>query len=116
MINKNFKAFFIKLITSAIILALTAFFTPNFKISNLYSLLIAAFILTLMDYLFNLLLKKQSHLSKGIVGFFVAIMVLYLTQFTIENYTISLPSAILGALIYSIISSYVSQSQNKETN
>ena len=40
-----------RLIGAAIVLAITAFFTPGFHISNIWTLAIAAIILTIMDYL-----------------------------------------------------------------
>lgn len=112
----SIKSFIIKFLTSAIILALTAFFTPDFEINNLKSLITAAFILTIIDSIFNLLLgKNNSSLTKGIIGFLVSIFILYGTQFLVSNYTISLPSAIIGAIIYSMIASYVptKKTQNK---
>lgn len=101
------KSFIIKFITSAIILSLTAFFTPNFEIKALTSLLIAAFAINVVNLLLNLLLNNRiPTLAKDIIDFLVSILLLYTTQFWVTNYYISLPSSILGAIIYSIIASY----------
>ena len=40
-----------RLVTAAIVLAITAFFTPGFSINNIWALAIAAIVLTIMDYL-----------------------------------------------------------------
>ena len=40
-----------RLVVSAIVLGITAFFTPGFSINNIWSLAIAAIVLTVMDYL-----------------------------------------------------------------
>ena len=40
-----------RFIVAAIILGITAFFTPNFSISNIWALALAAIVLTVMDYL-----------------------------------------------------------------
>lgn len=40
-----------RLVTAAIVLAITAFFTPGFSINNVWALAIAAIVLTIMDYL-----------------------------------------------------------------
>ena len=40
-----------RLVTAAIVLAITAFFTPGFSINNIWALALAAIILTAMDYL-----------------------------------------------------------------
>ena len=41
----------LRFIASAIILAITAFFTPGFTISNVWALALGAIVLTVMDYL-----------------------------------------------------------------
>ena len=40
-----------RFIVAAIILGITAFFTPNFSISNIWALALAAIVLTVMDYI-----------------------------------------------------------------
>ena len=40
-----------RLITAAIVLAITAFFTPGFTINNIWALAIAAIVLTILDYI-----------------------------------------------------------------
>ena len=40
-----------RFIVAAIILGITAFFTPGFSINNIWSLAISAIVLTVMDYL-----------------------------------------------------------------
>ena len=40
-----------RLVAAAVVLAITAFFTPGFSINNVWSLIIAAVVLTIMDYL-----------------------------------------------------------------
>lgn len=40
-----------RLITAAIVLGITAFFTPGFQISNIWALAAAAVVLTIIDYL-----------------------------------------------------------------
>lgn len=110
-----FKDFIIKLITSAIVLALTAFFTPYFEITAFFSLILAAFVITIVDYIFNILLdKNHSNLVRGIIGFLVSIVILYGVQFVIPSYIISLPSAIVGAIIYSLIASNINLENKKK--
>ena len=97
-----------RFITSAIILAVTAFFTPGFEIASLWTLLLAAVVLSIMDYLFNLILGVDATpFGRGIVGFVVSVVVLYATQFFVAGYNISMLSAIVGAVIYGIIAAMV---------
>ena len=93
-----------RLITSAIVLAITAFFTPGFTINNIWSLVIAAIVLTILDYLIVKLTNLHaSPFGKGFVGFILSAVILYVTQFFVAGYSISWLSAIIGALIYGII-------------
>ena len=58
-----------RLIASGIILAITAFFTPGFEINNIWALVIAAVVLTVLDYLVSKYTGIQaSPFGKGFVG------------------------------------------------
>ena len=93
-----------RLITAAIVLAITAFFTPGFNISNFWSLAIAAIVLTILDYLVSKFTGIQaSPFGKGFVGFVLSVIVLYAIQYFVAGYSISWMSAIIGAVIYGIV-------------
>lgn len=93
-----------RLVTSAIILAITAFFTPGFEISNIWTLIIASAVLTGIDYLIVKFTGLQaSPFGKGFVGFVLSAVVLYITQYFVAGYTISWIAAIIGALIYGVV-------------
>ncbi len=93
-----------RLVTAAIVLAITAFFTPGFTINNIWTLAIAAIVLTLIDYL---IIKftglEATPFGKGFVGFVLAAVTLYVTQYFVAGYSISWIAAIIGALIYGVI-------------
>lgn len=102
-----------RFITSAIILAITAFFTPGFEIASLWTLFLAAAVLAIMDYLFNLVLGVDaSPFGRGIIGFVVSVVVLYATQFFVAGYSIGWVSAIVGALVYGIIAAMIPGKQS----
>lgn len=93
-----------RMIAAAVVLAITAFFTPGFTINNIWSLVIAAIVLTILDYLIVKLTNLHaSPFGKGFVGFILSAVILYVTQFFVAGYSISWLSAIIGALIYGII-------------
>ena len=93
-----------RFIVSAIILGITAFFTPNFSISNIWALGLAAIVLSVMDYLIVKLTGLQAvAFGKCFVGFVLAVITLYATQFFVAGYSISWVAAIIGALIYGVI-------------
>lgn len=93
-----------RFIVAAIILGITAFFTPGFSIDNIWALGIAAVVLTLMDYLIVKFTGLHAMaFGKGFVGFVLAVVVLYATQYFVAGYSISWFAAIIGALIYGVI-------------
>lgn len=97
-----------RLIAAAVILAITAFFTPGFQINNFWSLAIAAVVLTVLDYLIAKVTGVHaSPFGKGFVGFILAAVILYVTQYFVVGYSISWLSAIIGALIYGIIDYFI---------
>lgn len=93
-----------RLVTAAIVLAITAFFTPGFSINNIWSLAIAAIVLTLIDYLIvKFTGLDATPFGKGFVGFILAAVTLYVTQYFVAGYSISWMAAIIGALIYGVV-------------
>ena len=102
-----------RLVTAAIVLAITAFFTPGFSINNIWALAIAAIVLTVMDYLIVKFTGLQAiAFGKGFVGFVLAVITLYATQFFVAGYSISWVAAIIGALIYGVIDYIIPGEQN----
>ena len=93
-----------RLVTAAIVLAITAFFTPGFHIANFWTLAISAIVLTVIDYLIvKFTGLHASSFGKGFVGFVLSAIVLYVTQYFLAGYTISWMAAIVGALIYGVV-------------
>ncbi len=97
-----------RFVAAAIVLAITAFFTPGFSINNFWALALAAVVLTVIDYL---IIKftglHASPFGKGFVGFALSAVVLYVTQFFVAGYTISWMAAILGAIIYGVVDYFI---------
>ncbi len=101
-----------RLITSAIILAITAFFTPGFSINNIWSLGLAAVTLTVIDYLLSTFTGLHaSSFGRGLIGFILAVVTLYIVQYIVAGYSISWMAAIVGALIYGVIDYFIPENQ-----
>ena len=93
-----------RLIPAAIVLAITAFFTPGFQINNIWSLAAAAIVLTVIDYLItNFTGLHASSFGKGFVGFVLSAITLYITQYFVAGYTVSWMAAIVGAIVYGVV-------------
>ena len=67
-----------RLIVAAIVLAVTAFFTPGFHINSIWALALAAIVLTVLDYIIAKFTGIQaSPFGKGFVLAFAVPFVLY---------------------------------------
>lgn len=97
-----------RLVTAAIVLAVTAFFTPGFQINNLWTLIAAAVVLTIIDYLITRFTGLHaSSFGKGFVGFVLSAVTLYVTQYFVAGYTVSWMAAIIGALVYGVVDYFI---------
>lgn len=101
-----------RFVGAVVVLGITAFFTPGFTINNFWALAIAAVVLTAMDYIITKFTGLHaSPFGKGFVGFALAAITLYATQFFVAGYSISWVAAIIGALIYGVIDYFIPGNQ-----
>lgn len=101
--NKSTQ-FFGKLVSAFIILGITAFFTPGFVYGSWWILLVCILSLTIIDFLvsaFTGLFYRP--VGKGIFGFIIALITIYVMQFIIVGYALSWLSILFGALIYGVV-------------
>ncbi|WP_027625987.1 phage holin family protein [Clostridium lundense] len=96
--------YIIRLILTAIVLGVTSFFTPGFSITGMWSMLLAAVVITLIDALVESLMGVDaSPFGKGFKGFVIAAIIIYITQFIVPNMRVSIIGAILAAIVIGII-------------
>ena len=96
--------FIIRLIVGAIVLGVTAALIPGFVINSIWTLLIAAAVLALLDYLAQRVLGVDATpFGRGISGFIVAAVIIYATKFIVPGYSVTLIGAVLGALVYGLV-------------
>lgn len=101
-----------RFVAAAVVLAITAFFTPGFTINSIWTLAIAAIVLTAIDYLIvKFTGLHASPFGKGFVGFALAAITLYVTQFFDCSNSISWIAAIIGALIYGVVDYFIPGNQ-----
>ena len=102
-INRSIQ-FFGRLITSILILGITAFFTPGFTTSSIWILALAIGILTIVDFLIDNFTKIYFHpFIKFLIGFTLSGIALFLVQFFVIGYMMSVVSVFLGALVYGLV-------------
>ncbi|NLP45977.1 MAG: phage holin family protein [Epulopiscium sp.] len=98
----------LRFVFSAIVLAITAFVTPGFTIDGLWPLIIAAVVIVGLDYLVEKITGiDASPFGRGIVGFIVSALILYVTQFVVQGFNITLLGAIIGSIIIGILHAFI---------
>lgn len=116
-INRSIQ-FIGRLITSILVLGITAFFTPGFTTSNIWILALAIIALTIVDFLIDNFTKIYFHpFIKFIIGFILAGITLFLVQYFTIGYMLSFLSLFLGALVYGLVDYMLpSQEHNVDYN
>ena len=94
----------LRILITAIVVAIAAYFTPGFTIDGIWSLLLAAVVIGVLDYLVQRFTGiDASPFGRGIAGFLVAAIILYVTKYIVPGFGISIWGAIIGALVIGII-------------
>ena len=102
-INRSIQ-FIGRLVASALILGVTAFFTPGFTSSSIWILALTVIVLTTVDFLIDNFTKLYFHpMIKFILGFILSGLALFLVQYFVVGYMLSFVSLFLGALIYGLV-------------
>ena len=100
--------FIIRVVVAAVVLGITALLTPGFAISGLWSLILGAIVLAGLDFLaLKLFGLHASPFGRGITGFIMAAVILYITQFFVSGYTVTFWGAIIGAFIYGVVDAII---------
>jgi uncharacterized membrane protein YvlD (DUF360 family) len=100
----NIGQMFIRILVSMIVLAVVAFFTPYFSIRGFVPLLLAAIVIGVVDYLIERFTGiNATPFGRGITGFIVAAIIIYLTGVLVAGVTVNFIGAILAALAIGII-------------
>ncbi|KGM99753.1 membrane protein [Clostridium novyi A str. 4570] len=106
--NNSFLGWVVRMVLFAIVLGITSFFTPGFSIKGLWSFILAAIIITAIDYFVESFMGVDaSPMGKGVKGFIIAAIIIYLTQFLVPNMRVSIIGALLAAVVIGIIDAII---------
>lgn len=94
----------LRVVITSVVIAIAAFFSPGFSIDGLGSLLLASIVIGVLDHLVQRFTGVDaSPFGRGVVGFLVAAIILYVTKFVVAGFHINMLGAIIGALVIGII-------------
>lgn len=90
----------IRIVVNSIVLLVVSYFVPGFSIRGFWPAILAAIVIAILDYAIEAVFKiDATPFGRGITGFIVAAVIIYVTQFFIAGVAISMWGAIIGALL-----------------
>ena len=106
--SKSWIGFIVRFVVAAIVLMVTAWLTPGFSKMGFGTALLAALVIAALDWIIQRVFKiDASPFGRGIVGFIVSAVIIYLTQFLVPGMSISILGAIIASLIIGIIDAVI---------
>lgn len=106
--NNSIMRWLGRLALFAIVLAITSFFTPGFSIRGFWTFILAAIVITALDYLVESFMNVDaSPFGKGFKGFIISVIIIYLAQFLVPNMHVSIIGAILAAIVIGVIDAII---------
>lgn len=106
--NTSMGEILLRILITAVVIGVAAFLTPGFSVNNLWSLLLAAVVIGLLDFFIQKIAGiDASPFGRGITGFIVSAIILYVTKFIVPGFNISVWGAIIGALVIGILDAII---------
>ncbi len=97
----------IRFVISALVLLLVGHIVPGFAIFNIWQALLAAVVIAALGYLVEALMGERSQHLRGIVGFLVSVLIIYLAALVVPGIHITILGAFLAALVIGLIDTFV---------
>ncbi|MGZ9583453.1 phage holin family protein [Paenibacillus marinisediminis] len=117
----NFLGHVVRFIVSALVLMFTSWLVPAFSVGGFWSALFLALIIALIGWGIEALFgTRVTPFSRGVVGFLVSALVIYVAQFFVGGVSVSMIGALLAALVIGLIDLFIpmgapyDQKENKE--
>ncbi|MGE5580634.1 MAG: phage holin family protein [Bacillota bacterium] len=98
----------VRFVVSAIVLMVLGLVLPGFNVFGFVNALLAAIVIAALGWAIEAILgERVSPQSRGIVGFIVAAIVIYVAQYLVPGMTVSVLGALLASLVVGIIDAFV---------
>ena len=104
----NWVGLIIHFIVAAIVLMVTSLVTPGFRNMTFGTAVIAALVIAAVDYLIQRIFKfDAAPFGRGLSGFIVSAIIIYLSQFVVAGMEINLIGAVIASLIIGIVGAII---------
>lgn len=98
----------VRFIVAAIVLWIVGFLVPGFEVNGFGSAFLAALVIAALGWLIETFLGRDiSPYARGVVGFLVSAVVIYVTQFIVGGVSASIIGALLAALVIGVIDLFI---------
>ncbi|OYD08344.1 phage holin family protein [Paludifilum halophilum] len=98
----------IRFVVSALVIMLVAALVPGFSITGFWSALVAGLVIALVGWAVEAIMGRNiSPFGRGLVGFIASVVVIYLSQFFVPGFRVSLFGALIGALVIGVIDLFI---------
>ncbi|MFS0723316.1 phage holin family protein [Paenibacillus sp. 1P07SE] len=104
----RFLGHVIRFIVAALVLMVVGWIVPGFSIGGFWSALLLALVIAALGWIIEGIFgKRVTPFGRGIVGFLVSALVIWLAQFIVGNFEVTILGAILAALLIGIIDLFI---------
>ncbi|MGD8188692.1 phage holin family protein [Brevibacillus ginsengisoli] len=98
----------IRFVVAAIVLMVVGWLVPGFSVSSFWTALFAAVVIAVIGWAIEAMLgHRLSPYNRGIVGFLVSALVIYLTQFIVSGFRVTVLGALLASLVIGIVDLFI---------
>lgn len=105
---RGWFGFIVRLVVSAVVLLILAAVLPGFRLAGFWFALLAAVVIAALGWVVEALFgRRVSPQGRGVVGFIVAAVVIYLAQFLVPGMQVSVWGALLASLVIGIVDAFV---------
>lgn len=100
----NFLSHVGRFVVAALVLMVVGWIVPQFSVGGFWSALLLALVIALFGWIVEGIFgRKATPFGRGIVGFLVSALVIWVAQFVVSGVSVSILGAILAALVIGII-------------
>ncbi|MFD2116572.1 phage holin family protein [Paenibacillus yanchengensis] len=104
----NFLGHIVRFVVAALVLMLVGFIVPQFTIGGFWSAFFMALVIAAIGWIVESIFgTKVSPFGRGIIGFLVSALVIWLAQFIVSGVAVTWLGALLAALVIGIIDLFI---------
>lgn len=98
----------VRFVVAAVVLMFVGFLVPGFSVNSFWTALLAAIVIALIGWGIEAMFGNRiSPYNRGIVGFLVSAVVIWITQFVVSGFRVTILGALLAALVIGIIDLFI---------